>query len=76
MFMKFKYQKHQINGPAHIERLWKVCYNKRKLAEFTVETSPHGYCNSLLIQFGGDAWFYKSLSFRNTLVSFSLVPYA
>ena len=73
--MKLKYQKHFINAPSHIEREWKLCYNKLKLAMFTAETSPHGYCNSLLIQFGGDAWFYTSLSIRNVLISFSLVPY-
>ena len=73
--MKFKYETHEINGPSHLERVWKFCYNKRKIIEFTVETSPHGYCNSLLIQFGGDAWFYTSLSLGKVLMSFSFIPY-
>lgn len=73
--MKLKYYKKEISGPSHIERIWKVCYNKRKLIEFTWETSPHGYCNSLLIQFGGDYLFGVSLSIGNFMTSFSLLPY-
>ena len=73
--MKIKFHKNIINTPSHVERVWNLCYDRFKIIEFIVETSPRGYCNSLLIQFGGDAWFYKSLSLGNVLIAFSLVPY-
>lgn len=73
--MRINFEKYIINTPSHVERMWELCYNKTRLIEFTVETSPRGYCNSLLIQFGGDALFYKSLSLGRVLISFSLLPY-
>ena len=73
--MKFKYHKYQVSNPSHVERVWKLCYNKRKIAALTVETSPHGYSPSLLLQLGGDALFYKSLSIYKLLISFTLLPY-
>ena len=73
MTMKFKYLKNKTS--SYVERVWKLCYNKRKLFEVTHETSPHGYGPSILIQFGGDNFFYKSISLGKVLMSLSILPY-
>ena len=74
--MKLKYQTHTISSPSHVERVLKLCYNKRKLAEATLETSPHGYGPCVLVQLGGDHLFYTSFSLGRVLVSFSILPYS
>lgn len=72
--MKLKYYKNIISGPSHLERVWKVCFNRRKLIEFVIETSPHGFAPCVLVQLGGDAWFTKIVSVYKVSMSFSLVP--
>jgi len=73
--MKFKYQKHILAGPSHVERVWKLCYNRRKLMRFTLEHSPHGYSPCVLAQVGGDGFFHSSLSLFKYLISFDILPY-